>query len=96
MRGLRAEGAFVEDVAEDAEGEDGYCKAVACVAGVSAGELGESFVVVFWGAGLEGLEGGGRMGGVPWRAAVLEGVRLIGLLVKRWEVRLRRTSRIWG
>lgn len=47
MRGLRAEGAFVEDVAEDAEGEDGDGEAVAAVVGVAACELGEDLVVVF-------------------------------------------------
>lgn len=54
MRGLDAESALVDGVAEDAEGEDGEGQAVAAVEGVAAGELGEGFVAVF-GAG----------GGVP-------------------------------
>ena len=38
----------VQVVAEDAEREDGYGEAVAAVTGVTAEELGYSFVVVFW------------------------------------------------
>ena len=32
MRGLVAESALVEEITEDAKGEDGYCEAVAAVA----------------------------------------------------------------
>lgn len=48
--GLVAEGALVEDVAKDAEGEDCYGEAVAGMERVAARELGEGLVVVLWGA----------------------------------------------
>lgn len=49
MAWLGAQGSFVEEVAEDAKGEDGHGESVACHARVSAGELGQDLVVVFWG-----------------------------------------------
>ena len=48
MGWLGAESLLVEVVAEEAEGEDRYCEAVAAVEGVAACELGEDLVVVFW------------------------------------------------
>ena len=48
MGGLVAQGSFVEEVAEDTQGEDCYGEEVASVACVSACELRDDFVVVFW------------------------------------------------
>lgn len=47
MRGLRAQGSFVEEVAKDAEGEDGYRKSIAAIACISAGKFGKYLIVVF-------------------------------------------------
>lgn len=49
MRWLGAQRGEVEVVTEEAEREDGHGEGVAGVARVAAGELGEEFVVVFWG-----------------------------------------------
>jgi len=38
---------YVQVVPEDAEGEDGHGEAIAAEAWVTAGELGEYFIVVF-------------------------------------------------
>jgi hypothetical protein len=45
---LIAECALIEEVAEDSEGEDGYCKTVAGIARVASSQLGQDFVVIFW------------------------------------------------
>ena len=47
MGRLSTKSSFVEEVAEDAEGEDRYCEAVAAITRVSASELRENFVVIF-------------------------------------------------
>lgn len=54
MRGLEAQGALVDHVAGDAEGENRDCESVAAAVGVVAGQAREGFVPVF-----------GACGGVP-------------------------------
>lgn len=84
VRGLGAQGAFVEGVAQDAEREDGEGEGVAAVERFAAGELGEGFVVVFAAGGdvpegrVEDDGGGGNWKGgsslVDWGWLVREGV----------------------
>ena len=64
MRGLLAQGALVEEIAEYAEGEDRYCETIAAVSWVTTGELGEDLVVVFWGS-LDEVEGEVRCVRIP-------------------------------
>ena len=64
MRGLLAQGALVEEIAEYAEGEDRYCETIATVSWVTTGELGEDLVVVFWGS-LDEVEGEVRRVRIP-------------------------------
>jgi len=47
VRGLLPESAFVQGVAENAEEEDSDGEGVAAVERITAGELGDCFVVVF-------------------------------------------------
>jgi hypothetical protein len=54
--GLVAEGALVEEVADDAEGEDGGGEEVAGGLGFAAEQAGENLVVVFWEAREGSLE----------------------------------------
>lgn len=48
MRWLVSEGTFVQDVAEDAKGEDCDGEDVAAIFWVSAGQFGDGFVVIFF------------------------------------------------
>lgn len=57
MGRLAAQGALVEGIADQAQGEDGQGEAIAAVEGVAARELREGFVVVF-GARRRVPEGG--------------------------------------
>lgn len=57
MRWLGAQGALVDEVAGDAEGEDGDGQGVAAAVGVVAGKTREGFVVVFAASG--GIPEGG-------------------------------------
>jgi len=80
VAGLLAQGALVEAVADETQGEDGDGEGVAAVKGVAAGELGENFVVVLGTGGRvpeEGVEEdrcGGDCEGVVW--SVVGGERL--------------------
>ena len=47
MCGLQSQGTFVEDIAEDSEGEDGECEAIAAVERLASCELRKCFIVVF-------------------------------------------------
>jgi len=70
--GLLAQHAFVEGIAEKAEGEDCEGEEVAATEGVAVEEAGEDFVVVFWGGSEWGVwRGGGEVGCVPLRLTML-------------------------
>lgn len=91
MGRLVAEGSFVEEITKDAKGEYDNCEYVASIACVSACELGENFVVIFWWVvRLFGL----RLG--KWE--YLDGRRCCEEVsiwnMERMAVESRRTSRI--
>lgn len=74
MRGLGAQGALVQEVAEYAEGEDCYGETVAAVPCVPSSEFREDLVVVFWRSSGEFFMKllCGLVMWVPCRAMVLE------------------------